>query len=94
MSEQKDHVILCEHCGKKFNPFDKVIVQSRPDGFEPMKGLPKISDELMIKESQYKIIETIVGLENECTLKPQIVTIYKDVITCAWVCKIGMEVRT
>ena len=54
----------------------------------------KLSDELMIKEAQYRIIETIVGLENECTLKPSTVMIYKDAVTAGWVCKIGMEVRT
>ena len=91
---KKDAVILCESCGKKFDPWEKVIVQSRPDGFEPIAGLPKLSDELMIKEAQYKIVETIVGLENECTLKPSTVMVYKDAVTAGWVCKIGMEVRT
>jgi hypothetical protein len=48
----------------------------------------------MIKEAQYKIIETIVNLEDECALKPSTVMVYKDAVTCGWVCKIGMEVRT
>ena len=56
--------------------------------------MTKLSDELMIKEAQYKIVETIVALENECVLKPQTVMFYKDAVTAGWVCKIGMEVRT
>ena len=54
--------------------------------------MTKLSDESMIKEAQYRIIETIIGLENECELKPTTITVYKDVL-CAWRCKIGMEVR-
>ena len=93
MSRPKDTVILCESCGKKFGPWEKVILQSRTDDFKPIADRLKISDEFMIKEAQCRIIETIIGLENECALKPTTITVYKDVL-CAWRCKIGMEVRT
>jgi hypothetical protein len=64
------------------------------DRKEMEDDMPRLSDEVMIKEAQYKIIETIVNLEDECALKPSTVMVYKDAVTCGWVCKIGMEVRT